>query len=64
MLDLRLVHAFVAVADEGHFVRAARRLYITQPALSRQIQQLEREVGAALFTRVGRAAEPEGFDRN
>ena len=55
MLDLRLVHAFVAVADEGHFVRAARRLCITQPALSRQIQQLEREVGAALFTRVGRA---------
>ena len=57
VLDLRLVHAFVAVADEGHFVRAARRLNITQPALSRQIQQLERAVGAALFTRVGRAAQ-------
>jgi DNA-binding transcriptional LysR family regulator len=56
VLDLRLVHSFIVVADEGHFVRAARRLYITQPALSRQIQQLEREVGTPLFTRVGRTA--------
>jgi DNA-binding transcriptional LysR family regulator len=56
VLELRLVRSFITVADEGHFVRAARRLNITQPALSRQIQHLEREIGTALFTRVGRAA--------
>jgi DNA-binding transcriptional LysR family regulator len=56
VLELRLVRSFITVADERHFVRAARRLNITQPALSRQIQHLEREVGTALFTRVGRAA--------
>ncbi|HEU4720453.1 MAG TPA: LysR family transcriptional regulator [Gemmatimonadaceae bacterium] len=56
VLELRLVRSFIAVADEGHFARAAQRLNITQPALSRQMQQLEREVGTALFTRVGRAA--------
>lgn len=56
MLELKLVRSFIAVADEGHFARAAERLNITQPALSRQMQQLEREIGTALFTRVGRAA--------
>ena len=56
MLELRLAHSFVAIAEEQSFVRAARRLHITQPALSRQVQQLEREVGTALFTRVGRTA--------
>ncbi|MEO8563323.1 MAG: LysR family transcriptional regulator [bacterium] len=57
MLELKLYNSFVAVAEEQHFLRAARRLHITQPALSRQIQQLEREVGAQLFTRVGRTAQ-------
>jgi DNA-binding transcriptional LysR family regulator len=56
VLELRLVRSFIAVADEGHFARAAQRLNITQPALSRQMQQLEREIRTALFTRVGRAA--------
>ena len=56
MLELRLAHSFVAIAEEQSFVRAAKRLHITQPALSRQVQQLEREVGTALFTRVGRTA--------
>ena len=50
-VDLRHLRYFVAVADQGSFVRAAARLHVAQPALSRQVRGLEREVGAQLLER-------------
>ena len=54
MLDLFQLRCFVAVAQELHFGRAAARLHMTQPPLSRQIQLLEHAVGAQLLERTSR----------
>jgi DNA-binding transcriptional LysR family regulator len=57
-LDPRLLRAFLAVAEELHFTRAAARLYVAQQALSRDIRRLERELGTELFVRTTRQVTP------
>lgn len=50
-IELRLLRAFVVLAEELNFGRAAERLHVTQPAVSAQVRQLEQKLGLALFIR-------------
>jgi DNA-binding transcriptional LysR family regulator len=63
-VELRQLEYFVAVAKHRHFGRAAEAVYVTQPALSQQVQRLEAELGIALLRRTSRGVEltPAGED--
>lgn len=63
MIETRLLHYFLTVAQERNITNAAKALHITQPTLSRQMTMLEEEIGTKLFVRNSRplSLTPEGL---
>ena len=53
-MDISSLQAFLAVAETGSFSRAAERIFLTQPAISKRIAVLEKQLGTSLFDRIGR----------
>ncbi|MFW5680445.1 MAG: LysR substrate-binding domain-containing protein [Pseudomonadota bacterium] len=62
-MDLKQLHYFVCIVDAGSFTRAADRLAVAQPALSRQVRDLEEELGVLLLHRNGRGVVPTDAGR-
>lgn len=62
-MELRQLKAFLEVATQGHFGRAAARMSLTQPALTQRIQALERELGVHVFERTAREVRLTGAGR-
>ncbi len=56
-MDIEALQTFLAIAENGSFSRAAERIFLTQPAISKRIAALEAELGAKLFDRVGRRVQ-------
>ena len=57
-MELRTLRYYLAVCEAGSMSRAAERLHVTQPTLSRQVSELERELGCSLLIRHSRSVEP------
>ena len=53
-MDTQNLRAFLLVAESGSFSKAAKRLHLTQPAVSKRIAQLEAQLNVSLFDRIGR----------
>ena len=62
-LDVRRMRNVIALAEHGSFARAATALGLSQPALSRSIQSVEREIGSSLFVRTPNGVEPTDSGR-
>ena len=58
MIELRRLHAFAVTVEEGHITRAAERLGMQQPPLSRLLQGLEAQLGCRLLKRLPRGIQP------
>ena len=56
-MNIQHLKDFLKVAERCHFTRAVEALYVTQPTLSQQIGQLEKELGAFLFDRIGKRVQ-------
>ncbi len=62
-MDIRTMRSFIAIVQTGSITHAAEELHISQPALSRQVIELERELSCSLLDRGGRSATPTAEGR-